>query len=95
MANVVVLIGTGTSVGKTHVAERLLRAAVATGRTGLGYKPLESGVSEGSRSDIERLERATTFHVKPSLQSSTFRAPVAPHVAARQENRTIDLPHHS
>jgi dethiobiotin synthetase len=92
VAGPVVLIGTGTSVGKTYVGERLLRALGADGRRALGYKPVESGFSEGdASSDIERLRRASTFHVKPALVSQTFSAPVSPHLAARREGRSLDL----
>jgi dethiobiotin synthetase len=91
MARAFVLIGTGTSVGKTHVAERLLRGVAAAGEAGLGYKPIESGVSGLEGSDIARLASASTFHVKPPLHSETFRTPVSAHLAARLEGRTIDL----
>jgi dethiobiotin synthetase len=91
VAGPVVLIGTGTSVGKTYVGERWLRALAAEGRLALGYKPLESGVTEGADTDIARLGRASTFHVKPSLVSMTFSEPVSPHLAARGEGRTIDV----
>jgi dethiobiotin synthetase len=91
MPHLCVLIGTGTSVGKTHVAERLLRAVAYDGLTAVGYKPVESGVAEGVDTDIARLRRASTFHVKPELKSLTFTAPVSPHLAARLEHREIDL----
>lgn len=92
MASPVVLIGTGTSVGKTYVAERLLRALAAAGGMGLGYKPVETGLEdEAEGSDADRLERASTFHVKPSLARSLFRTPVSPHLAARIEGRAVDL----
>ena len=88
----IVLIGTGTGVGKTHVAERILRALAAEGRQALGYKPVESGVVEGAPgTDAGRLGEASTFHVKPELARFTFRAPVSPHLAARQEGRSLDL----
>jgi dethiobiotin synthetase len=91
MAHPVVLIGTGTSVGKTYVAERLLRALAAEGHLALGYKPVESGYTASADSDIARLARASTFHVKPPLLSQTFAAPLSPHLAARIEGREIDL----
>jgi dethiobiotin synthetase len=91
VAHLVILIGTGTSVGKTYVAERLLRAIGAGGLRGLGYKPVESGFSGGPDSDIAHLGRASTFHVKPRLASQTFKAPVSPNVAARLEGRQVDL----
>ena len=85
MASPIVLIGTGTSVGKTHVAERLLRAFGAEGRKAYGYKPIESGVDGSTDSDSERLARASTFHVKHEPARTVFRAPVSPHLAARAE----------
>jgi dethiobiotin synthetase len=92
MVGPVVLIGTGTSVGKTYVAERILQALRHAGVPGLGYKPVETGFSEGGGdSDIERLRRASTFHVKPPLASQTFWDPVSPHLAARREGRALDL----
>ena len=51
MAHPLVLIGTGTGVGKTYVAERLLRALAAEGRAALGYKPVESGVAQATGRD--------------------------------------------
>jgi dethiobiotin synthetase len=91
MARLVVLIGTGTSVGKTYLAERMLRAFARDGRSAVGFKPVESGVSGDAESDIARLDRASTFHVKPPLASQTFAAPVAPHLAARKEGRRVDV----
>jgi dethiobiotin synthetase len=91
MARPVLLIGTGTSVGKTYVGERVLRALGDEGHLALGYKPVESGFEPGPDSDIARLARATTFHVKPSLAVQTFAAPVSPHLAARREHRTVDV----
>jgi dethiobiotin synthetase len=91
VSRLVLFLGTGTSVGKTYVAERVLRALGGQGRGALGYKPVESGVTPGEDTDIARLERASTFHVKPPLRSQTFSAPVSPHVASRIEGREVDL----
>ena len=91
----IVLIGTGTSVGKTYVAERVLQAFAREGHLAEAYKPVESGIagagSPGADSDISRLRAAATFHVKPPLASSVFAAPVSPHLAARMEGRAVDL----
>ncbi len=91
MAAPVLLIGTGTSVGKTHLAERLLRAFGAEGLRAYGYKPIESGVADLEATDIARLARASSFHVKQEPLRNVFRAPISPHLAARAEGRTIDL----
>jgi dethiobiotin synthetase len=46
-----VLVGTGTGVGKTHVACALLRAWCAHGGDAVGLKPIETGVDAEGLSD--------------------------------------------
>ena len=87
--HLIVVCGTGTGVGKTHVTETLLRA---WGRTELvcGVKPIESGVPAGSEGDdSRRLRQASTFHVKQS-PPYVFEPPVSPHLAARESGVTVD-----
>jgi dethiobiotin synthetase len=81
-AKLVVVSGTGTEIGKTHVAEALLLAWRAQGITAAGVKPVESGVDGTIASDSQRLGAASAFHVKPVY---SLREPVAPHLAARRE----------
>ncbi|HEY1696437.1 MAG TPA: dethiobiotin synthase [Polyangiaceae bacterium] len=84
-----VVTGTGTEIGKTHLAEALLLRLARTGLRVFGAKPIESGVGVG-RSDADRLASASSFHVKhPRL---ALRAPVSPHLAARREHTHVDLP---
>lgn len=85
--HLVLVTGTGTGIGKTHVAEAILLAAPRTSRV-LGLKPVESGVEEGVPSDAERLGRASPFHVQHFRVA--LRTPVAPTVAARREGVVID-----
>jgi dethiobiotin synthetase len=88
-ARVVVVAGTGTGIGKTHVSEGLLRAIAERGRRTAGLKPIETGVPGEGATDAERLRAASTFHVKPSPEPSpldapyAFPAPISPHLAAR------------
>lgn len=84
----VVVSGTGTEIGKTHVAEAVLLALGAAGVRAAGVKPVESGVGVGT-TDADRLARASSFHVKHS--GVALRAPISPHLAARQEGLRIDL----
>jgi dethiobiotin synthetase len=84
----VVITGTGTEIGKTHVTEAVLLASKNAGLRAVGLKPVESGVGEGD-SDAARLQRASTFHVKPF--GVALRAPVSPHRAAREEGVTLPL----
>jgi dethiobiotin synthetase len=103
MAPLVVVAGTGTGVGKTHVAAALLRAWGESAAV-VGYKPVETGVTGlgagsavgvgvGAEGDDTRtLREASTFHVKHSpLFQWTFFDPVSPHLAARREGASIDL----
>jgi dethiobiotin synthetase len=84
----VVITGTGTEIGKTHVTEAVLLASTNAGLRAVGLKPVESGVGEGD-SDAGRLQRASTFHVKPF--GVALKAPVSPHRAARAEGVTLPL----
>ena len=87
-ATLILVTGVGTGVGKTHLAEALVRAASASQRV-VGYKPIESGVEPGQGTDQDRLDGASTFHVKhPRVELA---APISPHLALRREGRTLDL----
>lgn len=82
----VVIGGTGTSIGKTHFSEALLRTWRRTARV-VGLKPIETGVVDHTTSDAARLAAASTFHVKQGGYSLT--APLSPHLAARDEGIEI------
>lgn len=78
----VVVVGTGTDVGKTHVTCALL---CVLGQRGRAWKPIESGVTVES-SDSARLARAGA--AAPSLYS--FEEPISPHLAARRSGISLD-----
>jgi dethiobiotin synthetase len=84
-----VVSGTGTEIGKTHVSEALLLHLGGAGLRVVGVKPVESGVGTGAVTDSERLARASTFHVKQS--GISLRQPVSPHLAARAEGKVLSL----
>lgn len=84
----VVVTGTGTGIGKTHVSEALLRALSVSLPRVTGLKPVESGLGQGERLDCERLDSASSFHVQQSGYS--FAPPVSPHLAARESGETIE-----
>lgn len=91
----IVIVGTGTGVGKTHLSSALLAAASAVGRRCLGLKPIETGVSGGPGAmgdDEARLATASAidvFHVKHPAPYR-FAPPISPHLAARQAGVEID-----
>ncbi len=94
----VLVTGTGTGIGKTHVAAALLRAwARALSASGVarpqvaGLKPVESGVTAGAPTDAATLEQASTFHVKRFQPPYMLARAVSPHLAALDEGVTIEL----
>lgn len=98
-APLLLITGTGTGIGKTHVSGALLlawrQALIEGGRpdpTVAGVKPVESGVRAGdSHGDGAILERLSTFHVKPSPPPYLLAQPISPHLAAREEGMNIEL----
>jgi dethiobiotin synthetase len=88
-ARLVVVSGTGTGIGKTHLAEALLRALGQRGLKVAGVKPVETGFDGGPSSDEARLAKASSFHVKHT--GVRFADPVSPHLAAREAGQAISL----
>jgi dethiobiotin synthetase len=87
----IVVTGTGTNVGKTHVATALLRAWGTT-RAVLGYKPVETGAGSSSMGeDARSLAGASTFHVKRPAFAYVLAPPISPHLAARHAGVVLDL----
>jgi dethiobiotin synthetase len=87
MSRLIVVVGTGTGIGKTYVAAALVRAWGKRGLRIAGVKPIESGGTE----DGDLLGRVSTFHVQRPTSPYVLARPVSPHLAARLEGQTIDL----
>lgn len=83
---ILAVVGTGTGVGKTHVAAALVRALRARGVVAGGWKPVESGV-EGEHGADELALRQAGGAVGPTLR---LREPLAPNVAARAAGVRLD-----
>lgn len=86
----VLLVGTGTDVGKTHVTCALAALARARGQRVLSYKPLATGVRRGEVCEDAALHARATAgpYVPPTF---AYERPISPHLAAREEGRPIDL----
>lgn len=84
---IVAIVGTGTGVGKTHVAAALLRHLRARGQRTLGWKPVESGVPLGGEGEDEVALREACGAAAPTLRLT---AAISPHLAARRQGLTID-----
>jgi len=93
-----IVLGTGTEVGKTFVAEALVRLLAARGIPVAGIKPVETGLAMGDSGgqappgDAARLQRAS-FHVKHPVPHPLFGFPdpLAPSLAARRASSHIDV----
>jgi dethiobiotin synthetase len=91
------ITGTGTEVGKTFVAASLIRHLRQMGRSVEAIKPVVSGfdADEAAASDSGILLKALGFPATlPNIERISpwrFRAALSPDVAARQEDRRIDV----
>jgi dethiobiotin synthetase len=90
--------GTDTDVGKTYVASQIARSLTASAlRVGV-YKPVASGCRSGTDSDavlisddaVQLWQAAGCPGRLEDICPQRFHAPLAPHVAAAKEGRSID-----
>jgi dethiobiotin synthetase len=84
--------GTDTGVGKTVVSRALIAAFRRAGMKVGAMKPIETGVGEAGPLDAIALREAAG--VKDPLETvcpQQFALPAAPNVAARAEDREVDL----
>jgi dethiobiotin synthetase len=96
----IVVLGTGTDVGKTHITTRLVRALCAAlpGQDVVGIKPVETGVRQRPKSGappsgtdahaLELVSRGTPLRPHPF---AAFADPVSAHLAARRERRSVSI----
>lgn len=82
----VVVLGTGTNVGKTFVTARLAGALAQRCRV-LALKPIESGVDANLAADATAIA-AAAGHAPPN-SPWRFARPVSPHLAARETGARI------
>jgi dethiobiotin synthetase len=80
----VLVLGTGTDVGKTHVGCALAACLVARGARVLAFKP----VTSGGLDDPDAYRRTGAVVAPPAF---SFARPLSPHLAARAEGRAVDL----
>jgi len=81
----VLLVGTGTDVGKTHVTCAL--GAYAP-RSVAAYKPIATGCDRRCEDAERHAEALGAPYVPPTFG---YRRPISPHLAARDEGRPIEL----
>lgn len=83
--------GTDTGVGKTFVCCALLHRFAQAGASTIGMKPVAAGLdADGCNEDVALLRLASSVAAAPELVNPfSFKNPVAPHLAAAEENREI------
>ena len=102
MGNAYFVTGTDTGVGKTLVAASLLALAHDRGMSTLGLKPVAAGCDlvdgQWMNDDARLLLNASSIDVDYSaVNPVALRDPMAPHIAAEREGRTLhcsDLAEH-
>lgn len=94
LENGVIVVGTDTGIGKTHVAAALLLALRARGRDALPMKPVQTGAENNRAPDLDFCLRMAGIECDDALykQLSPYRFPLpaSPHLAAERAGTTID-----
>lgn len=95
-ARTLFVTGTDTGVGKTRVACALIRLARARGIDACGFKPVASGCErvDGRLRNQDALAlQAASGGAEPyeAVNPFTFEPAIAPHLAAREAGRRIDI----
>lgn len=90
------ITGTDTGIGKTYVACQLIRQYVAQGYRVVGMKPVAAGCElvddQWVNEDVRLLTEASNVDAPLHLVNPyCFRAPIAPHIAAEQEQVNIQI----
>lgn len=94
MTRGLLITGTDTGVGKTRVTVLLARALVGAGVRVAAMKPVSAGVDAGAHlnADVAALVAAASVDAPVAdINPYAYRAAIAPHVAARNEGRPIDI----
>lgn len=86
---IVLVVGTGTDVGKTHVTASLLRAAYDGGVHARAWKPIASGAHDAYGDDAHT--HAVASRAAPIAPLHVFVPPVSPHLAARMAGVRVSV----
>lgn len=85
--------GTGTEIGKTHIACALCRELRQRGAAVAGRKPVESGYDDDNERSTDAYLLASASGVPFAAPVYRFCDPVSPHLAARRAGTEIELDH--
>lgn len=87
MNGILVITGTGTGVGKTVVTAAVAALAADAGRRVAVLKPVQTGVGEGERGDLDEVRRLAGGGVT-LRELARYPDPLAPATAARRAGMT-------
>ena len=82
--------GTDTGVGKTFVAAALVRALRSAGVRAIGFKPVETGIEEGTVRDSDLLADASGYAEAAAEPLLRLAEPLAPAVAADRAGVSLE-----
>lgn len=90
------ITGTDTGIGKTYIACKLIQQYIAQGYKVVGMKPVAAGCDwvngEWVNDDVLKLEAVSNVKAPRALTNPySFKEPIAPHIAAELEGKTIDI----
>ena len=87
------IAGTDTEVGKTFATCALLQVLRRKSVTAIGMKPVAAGTdADGKNDDVEALLDASGLRAPRELVNPyLFQPAIAPHIAAAEAGRTIDI----
>lgn len=91
----IVILGTGTEVGKTYVTCLVARALAGSPPAPAvqALKPIETGISRGNAvdSDAHKLRTVSSVQTPEPHPFYAFEPPISPHLAARAAGTVIDI----
>ena len=88
----IVVLGTGTEIGKTHASIAITSALTSMGISVTALKPIESGVPVNPKDASSDAGSLAAFSSYPaSTPPYAFVEPVSPHLAARRAGVKIDI----
>lgn len=89
----VFITGTDTDAGKTYVSRLLLTGLAANNISAIGLKPIAAGAdADGKNADAKILQALSAVALPYAVVNPLLlQAPVAPHLAAVREQKTLDF----
>jgi len=91
--NTLFITGTDTDAGKTYVSRLLLTGFAIHQKSAIGLKPIAAGAdADGKNADAKVLQSLSAVTMPYDMVNPILlQAPVAPHLAAVREGKTLDF----